>query len=385
MFVNTILNRNPGLVDWALYAHQNGQLLPNTYVIDLDTVAQNAQTMAKTASTCGLNLYMMTKQIARNPIVCQTVYQCGIRKAVAVTMDEALTLHSLGIPIGHLGHLVQIPEHQVDQALSLNPEVITVMDLENAQKIARHAQRIGRCQDLLLRVTGPDDMLYAQQRGGIAPAELETSIEQIESLCGVRVVGFTAFPCYSVDWSIGQTVKTTNYSTLMQAVAIARRMGICVRQINAPGGNGSDFFAEAARDGVTHLEPGHSLTGTTYQNAVDDQCAEKPAMVYLTEVSHNWNGKSCVFGGGFYGRARINHAIVRENGTFSIKKAFAPTPGNIDYYGELDCRLPVGTGVVYAFRTQIFMLHSDVAIVAGLSEGRPKLLGIFGKNGMKLQ
>lgn len=52
-----------------------------------------------------------------------------------------------------------------------------------------------------------------------------------------------------------------------------------------------------ARDGATQVEPGHGLTGTTPLHAVAD-LAEEPAIAYVSEVSHLWNGKAYVFGGG---------------------------------------------------------------------------------------
>lgn len=385
MFIQTTLNRNSELIDWALHAQRTGLLFPNTYVIDLDAVARNAAHMKKSADEHGLKLYMMTKQFNRNPLVCRAISDCGIKKAVAVSLDGARVLKKQGVEIGHLGHLVQIPEYNMDEALDMEPEVMTAMDYANAEKISRHAAAKGIRQDILLRVCGDDDVFYEQQRGGISLTALEDVIARVKKLPGVELVGFTAFPCFHMDREKATTVETPNYRTLLKAADIARSCNVQIQQLNAPGGNLSSMFEKAANDGVTHLEPGHAFTGTTYQNAVDDSCAEKPALVYLTEVSHNWRDRSCVFGGGFYGRAQINHAVVDGENGRELIPACPVEPGNIDYYAELGCVKPVGTGLVYAFRTQMFMTHSDIAIVRGLASGRPELVGLYDVNGIKLK
>lgn len=384
MFIKTLLSRNPQLVQWALYAHRSGLLAPNTYVVDLDSVEQNASNLYREAKDKGVALYMMTKQFARNPLICSAIAGCGIRKAAAVSMDGARMLARQGIALGNLGHLVQIPESQVDEALSMSPEVMTVMDYGNAVKISFHARAMGKRQDILLRVCGEKDMLYPQQGGGIALAELEGEIERIRRLDGVNIVGFTEFPCFATDPESGKVARTENYNSLLRAVEIGRGLGLTVSQVNAPGGNTCAVIGDAAADGVTHMEPGHAFTGTSYQNTETDACVEKPSMLYLTEVSHNWQGRSSVFGGGFYGRSKLEQAVIERDGGLCPVKALPVSPGNIDYYGELERSLPVGTGVVYSFRTQMFMTHSNIAVLGGLSSSAPKLLGVYNEKGQTI-
>jgi predicted amino acid racemase len=64
----------------------------------------------------------------------------------------------------------------------------------------------------------------------------------------------------------------------------------------------------------------------------------------------------------------------------------------IDYYGQLDAipkRVQVGDTVIAAFRTQIFVTRSSVAVVKGLHSGHPTLSGLWDfrgrpmSNGMK--
>lgn len=385
MFINVMLDQNPQLIEWALYAHDRCGLPPNTYVIDLDAVRQNARSLSKEAARTGMNLYMMAKQLGHNPLVCSAITECGIRKAVAVSMDAARIMYYNGIRIGHLGHLVQIPEGEVDEALDMSPEVITVFDYENAEKISRHAGRKKIRQDILLRITAADDFVYDQQPGGIPLEKLPETIERINSLDGVRIVGFTEFPCYMMDWNRRLIKATSNYHNLLTASQIGAECGLEIRHVNAPGGNACSLIESAVKDGITHFEPGHALTGTTYQNSVNAGSVEKPAMVYLSEISHHWNGSSFVFGGGFYGRAKIYSALVGSHDQYRRVEAVAPSPGTIDYYAELHCADPVGTGVVYAFRTQLFITHSNLAVVEGLSSGRPILAGLHNQRGDRIK
>ena len=102
MFTKTLLQRNPNLVDWSLYAQSSGKILPNTYVLDLDAIRNNAAMMKQAADQENLHLYMMTKQFGRNLLVCKAIAECGISQAVAVNMDEARILHRAGFPIGHI-------------------------------------------------------------------------------------------------------------------------------------------------------------------------------------------------------------------------------------------------------------------------------------------
>lgn len=385
MFIDVMLEQNRQLVEWALYEHSLCKLPPNTYVVDLDAVRQNALSLTGEASRNGLKLYMMAKQFAHNPLICSAVAECGISKSVAVSMDAARIMYHNGVRIGHLGHLVQIPECEVDEALDMCPEVITVYDYENAEKISRHAKNRHYRQNIIIRISAANDYVYEQQPGGVPLDNLPEYVQRIRSLDGVRIVGFTEFPCYMMDWDAEQIKKTNNYYNLLRACQTGREMGLEILHVNAPGGNSCALMESAAKDGITHFEPGHALTGTTYQNSVSVSNIEIPAIIYLSEISHHWNGCSFVYGGGFYGRAKIYSAIAGKHDHYHRVEAVAPCPGSIDYYAELHCMDPVGTGVVYAFRTQLFMTHSNLAIVEGLSYGRPTLVGLYDQKGDRLQ
>ena len=58
-------------------------------------------------------------------------------------------------------------------------------------------------------------------------------------------------------------------------------------------------------------------------------------------------------------------------------KVTPPTDESIDYYFELNEEANVGDTVLGAFRTQIFVTRSDVALIGGLKENKPYIIGIY--------
>ncbi len=376
MFLDTLCARNQALIDWAVYAHKHKMLPPNTYVIDLEGIRKNAKSLQSDAHGFGLELFMMTKQFGRNPLICRAIADAGIEKAVAVNPEEAEILYRQGIQIGHVGHLVQIPNYYLSRILAMKPDYITVVDYDNAKKISDGAT--GE-QKILLRVTGKEDLIYPGQHCGFQLEELVDWAKKIEQLKNIPIAGVTAFPCFVVDKK-GLCTSTPNFQTLLKGAEYLRAEGFDIKVINAPGGSCSEMMKQAVEGGVTQLEPGHAFTGTTYINGVDDNCVQKPCMLYLTELSHNFDGLGYVFGGGFYSRGNIKKALVWENNTAHKVEAFGIEPGNIDYYAPIRYTGKPGAPVIYAFRTQIFMVNAHIAVVDHVSSN-PRLLGVFDKRG----
>ncbi|GAU75484.1 alanine racemase [Fusibacter sp. 3D3] len=387
MFLEKTIARNKALIDAALMLRKEKQITPDTYVIDLDTVENNARLLVEEAKKQGVHLYLMTKQIGRNSEIARRVMAQGIDHIVAVDAWEALALAKEGIPLGHVGHLVQIPEDMIAEILNYRPEVITVFSLEKARSISREAEKIGITQKLLMRVVGNKDHLYEGQKGGFLEAEWLSSAKAIGEMSNVSLVGLTAFPCFL--YSEGEVVATENVKTVLKAAnLIQTHLSIKLEQINLPSANSVNTLEMLAKLGGTHAEPGHALTGTTPLHAIMD-LPEKPAMIYLTEISHYVDQSAYVFGGGFYQRSGVNQAYVVPRDDLSkgiVVKAKEPSPLMIDYYAEVDVKdiqSHIGDAVIYAFRTQIFMTRSNVALVEGIQSGAPKLIGIYDALGRK--
>lgn len=374
----------------AVELHQKGQIEPNTYVVDLDAVEGNARLIAGAARASGLSLYFMTKQVNRNPEFAKAVAGQGIPKAVAVDWDEALTLHQNGIAIGHVGHLVQVPQSVIGSLLSAGPEVLTVFSVDKAAQIAREARRLGLEQPVLLRVVGEDDQFFPGQVGGIPEGQLREAASAIARLDGVRIAGVTSFPCLNLDEESGRAVPTPNMGTLRRAAHwLGTQLGLSVEQVNAPGMTAAGTISLLVQEGATHGEPGHALTGTTPLHACSDQ-PETPAIVYVSEVSHVFGGKIYCYGGGFYPRSRAQSALIGRHpeDIFSVRAAFeGVSADNIDYYGALVTEGPfsaeIGDTVIFAFRAQMFTSRSSLALVRGAATGKPQLAAVYDPRGQR--
>ena len=152
MFLATMRRRNPALISAAARLHADGRVPAGSYVVDLDTVAANARLVSDAARGRGLVCWQMTKQFGRNPLVAQAVAAGGVDGVVAVEMAEARVLHAHGLRIGHVGHLVQVPRHELAEALSFAPEHLTVFGVDQAAAVGAAARAAGVVQQLLLRV-----------------------------------------------------------------------------------------------------------------------------------------------------------------------------------------------------------------------------------------
>ncbi len=391
MFLNKLHQTNPQLIKTGLELHQSGLISPNTYILDLDTIIENTKIMSETAKENDLKLYMMTKQIGRNPEVAKAIAQSGIEKAVAVDPWEAITLAKAGIKLGNVGHLVQIPKNMLKEIISLNPEVITVYSVEKAKQISETCKELGVTQKLLLKVVGPNDTIYDGQLGGFKEEEVIFAAKEIRKLANISIAGVTAFPCFLYNPQSGKVERTENANTLLRTVDILQNfLGIDLEQINAPSATSTHTIPLLKEIGATHGEPGHALTGTTPLHGYIDQ-KEKIAMAYVSEISHIYDNKAFVYGGGFYRRSQLEGAFVGREYDKLVEnylEAIENAPEAIDYYGALkqaDKEVKIGDTAIYCFRTQIFVTRSEVAVVEGIQTGTPKLLGIYDNLGTKLR
>lgn len=390
MFLDMTLKRNPRLIKYAAELHREGKIRPNTYVLDIDAIKENTKMLVAAAEKYGIKLYMMTKQIGRNPEAARIIAACGIERAVAVDPWEAIALAKSGIKLGNVGHLVQIPTVMIREILSFRPEVITVFTLEKAREISREALNMGIVQDILLRVVGPRDIIYEGQVGGFKEDELFAVSEEIKKLKGINIVGVTAFPCFLFDPHSGQIKKTENADTVIRcARRLSEESGIEIKQINAPSVTAVASMPLLAELGATHGEPGHGFTGTTPLHGCEES-GEIPAMVYVSEISHCFEDKAYAYGGGYYRRSCMKKAMVgkdfelMKSNTLEVEELL---PEAIDYYGILkigDKKVQVGDTVIYAFRTQIFATRSEVALVEGIRADAPRIIGIYDNLGNKV-
>ncbi|MCQ4210529.1 YhfX family PLP-dependent enzyme [Streptomyces longispororuber] len=384
MFLDSLLTRNPELVDAAADLHRRGVIPPDTYVMDLDAIEGNARLLAAEAERLGLTLWFVVKQLGRNPELIKAIAR-HIPKYAAIDPPEARTLHATGARAGNLGHLVQIPRRDLPEMLGWRPETVTVYDLANARAVSDAAAELGFVQDVLIRLEGAEGSVYPGQEGGVPLAGIDEFAATVERLPGVRIAGVTAFPCVLCDPATGAPTPTPNFELALKARQTLAARGHQGLKLSAPSATSMATLPLLAELGATHGEPGHSLTGTTPLHAHDLTQPEKPAYVYVTEVAHTLaDGRPAVHGGGFYPRSNIKAALLPRTG-LRLPVQDAP-PENIDYYRLLDAPeagadVRAGDTALLAFRTQIFVTRSTVAVVAGLSAGAPRLVGLFDAQG----
>ena len=376
MFLQQITEQNPQLVQEAIRRHQSGEILPDTFLVDLDTLLDNAEKIKRTADQHHIDLYFMLKQLGHNPYIAEKLLEIGYPGAVVVDWKEAELMMQHRIPIMNAGHLVQPPAAFVRRLVDYGCEYFTVYTLEKIREINEAAKAAGIVQKLLLRITDDNSVIYSGQSAGFRLAELDGLIRKTEQFDHVRIAGVTSFPCFLYSEKNNRIEPTQNMESLQKAKEILERHGLCDLNINAPSATCVSSLQQMDPYGVTSSEPGHGLTGTTPLHAHGIQ-EEKPCVLYLSEVSHNYDHKAYIYGGGYYRRGHVRHALVYHDGIREYANVQPPALDSIDYHFELDHEFPVGSTVIMAFRFQIFTSRSDVCLIEGMRAGRPKIAGFY--------
>jgi predicted amino acid racemase len=392
VFLDNLIARNPAFARAAIDLHQQGELPPDTYVIDLDTLAENATTLTGEAHRLGLEVVAMTKQFGRNPVALECLRTHGVDSFVAVDIACARAINRAGQPLGNIGHLVQVPRHLAAEAAAMEPQNWTVFDETKAAEAAAAAGALGRTQRLLARAYGPGDTVVESHAGGFAADEIEAVAERLDAIDGGRFAGVTSYPVLAFDRVGHRVVPTNNLRTLE---AIAERLSAGGRPdavINGPGETSTAVLGTLADAGVTQVEPGHGFTATGAYHAFAE-LPERPAMLYLSEVSHLSGDFAYCFGGGLYlciGSVEYQpRAIVGPDYETAVDQRVDATLGQnhqvIDFYGQLGQTsrrtLRPGDSVVFCFRAQAFYTRSLIAPVSGIHSGEPRVQGLFTVDG----
>lgn len=380
MYLQHVIDHNPQLIKTAIEFHQEGLIPANTWIIDLDTIVENARALSKEANRLGLTTYLMSKQHNRNPYINSLAIANGLYKIVAVDIQGVLLNFRYNIPIGHVGHLNQIPRNLISKVVEMNPEVFTIYNIEHAKWINHAAANLGIVQDLLIRVSNPKDVFFDGQEGGFYESEVPRVIESLSKLKNVRLVGVTSFPCVRYNETKEENVDvTSNMHTLIRVAEQLERNGIKVKQINAPGNTSCTEMSMLKEHGATHVEPGNALLGTTPNNAFRNDMSERTAFVYLTEISHFFGKNAYAYGGGVYHTAYSDHIEGLVGSTWDEAnnnqiEYLHDIKQDIDYHMQLKPKegqyCKIGDSVVFAYRTQMHMTRSYVAPISGLSGKR---------------
>jgi predicted amino acid racemase len=389
VFLSLLQRRNPALIEAAITLHQQGLLPANTFVLDLDAITANATVISKEAARLGITPFAMTKQIGRNPDASRAIMAGGIDSSVAVDMECARATTRSGMSLGHIGHLVQVARAEAPAAAAMRPANWTVFSTAKAGEAASACRALGRDQALLARIYAAQDEFYSGHEGGFQAEDILAVADHLDALDGAHFAGITTFPALLFDPAARSVRHTENLRTLASAAARLRDSGRADLQINGPGTTSAAALAGLADAGVTQVEPGHALTGTTPWHAVED-LPELPAVCYLSEVSHHYGGRAYCFGGGMYVDPvfppyQVRAVAGRDPAATTFVDATLPPPAAIDYYGQLampeDGRLRVGDSVVFGFRIQAFVTRGFTAGISGVRTGAPQVAGIWAANG----
>lgn len=391
MLLERVLERNPAIVAAAVELHQSGQIPAGSWLFDLDAIDRNARALAAEAARLGLHTYLMTKQLGRNPMVAAVALQAGLEKTVAVDIQCARLLHRYRIPLGHIGHLNQIPMHDVRAAVEMRPDVVTVYSVEAARRVSAASEGTGRTQDLLMQIYAPEDIYFPGQEGGFRTAEYLDAAKEIMTFSNVRIAGVTSFPVLNYDFSGEREVGfNPNMQTITTAAARLRdELGLEITQINAPGNTSTSTMAMLREGGATHVEPGHGLMGTTPPQIVEPGHAEIPAYVFVTEISHHYedaaygiaNGGLWTMQGKFMPSDWRMGGLVGKTpeAALSNRMDYRHIDQIIDYHIPLlpAERAKIGDTVVFPTYTQAHMTRAQIVPVSGIQSGNPKVWGVF--------
>lgn len=396
MFLKNLATQNPAFAEAAINLHQSGELPPDAYVIDLDMLAANARTMTTEAHRLGLDVVAMTKQFGRNPIAMKTLQENGVDSFVAVDVYGARAINGAGFPLGNVGHLVQIPRAAAAEVARMQPQNWTVFSETKAEEAAAAATEVPGGvtggQSLLARVFGEGDVVAETHAGGYDAGDVLAIAERFDALPGARFGGVTSYPSLLFDKVKHVVQPSPNLKTLEK---VAKRLDDAGRKgsvINGPGETSTEVLSMLADHGATQVEPGHGFTATGGYHAFKT-LPEKPAMLYLSEVSHLDGDFAFCFGGGLYlciGSVEYQpRALVgRDLATAAKQSVEAMLSQNhqvIDFYGRLaqteKRTLRPGDSVLFCFRPQAFYVRSHIAPVSGIQSGRPKVEGIYNVEG----
>jgi predicted amino acid racemase len=386
VFLRSLERTNATFVSTAIELHQAGLIPTNSYVVDLDAVAENAGYIMAEARKYGLTVYPMTKQFGRNPEVLKVISAAGADGFVAVDMLCARAIVNGGFQVGHLGHLVQIPRHEIGEAAAMAPSYWTVFSRDQAKFVSTVSRQTR--QRLLLRVFKQGDSIVPTHAGGFAVEFIDDTIAEIADMQNVEIAGVTTYPSARFDRLSRQVLETPNVESMRRVANKLRALGMRGVQINMASELSSGTIRLAADGGATQVEPGHAFTGTSpYQ--IFGEVPERQAMIYLSEVSHLEGGGGFCFGGGLYECiGAVGHyaeALVARSGPngLQIERARLTIPPNgvIDFYGRLDLApggdIKVGDSVIICTRPQAFFTRAFVVPVRGIQSNAPQVLGVW--------
>ena len=134
-FLKQTLKRNQLLMETAFKFHQSGNILPDTYILDVDVFWKMQRKFYIKLKKNNIRLYFMLKQVGQKSILAKKLVEMGYAGVVAVDYKEALIMMQNQIPIGNIGHLVQVPQACIKRVVAYRPELMTVYSYDKIESI----------------------------------------------------------------------------------------------------------------------------------------------------------------------------------------------------------------------------------------------------------
>jgi predicted amino acid racemase len=389
MYLERTRRLNGDLIRQAVELHQSGALPPGSYLIDTDTVAANTRKLTAEAAAHGLQLFFMSKQIGHNPETVATIRHNGIDKTVAVDGRSAELLSQQGVPLGNVGHLSQVPGHQLEALLRRQcPEFLTIFNGPQAERAARVAVALDQPVKVLLKVRPDGPPTFPGQEGGFYVDELRAALPALTSLTGLVISGVTAYPCTAYDRQARCFRPTGELAALAKAAQLVGDHTGRGPHLNVPGNTCIETIQLLDGWGPASAEPGHALTGTGPHHAMG-LGTEGPAVVYVSEIVQVDGDTATGLGGGLYRRGGLRWALVGGDRAITDSRPLRvrlPEAQYIDYYFTMEAppgrRLKVGQTVVAALRPQVFVGYARTVALHGLHNGTPTLAAIRDSQGL---
>lgn len=132
----------------------------------------------------GVTLVVVTKSV--DPTVIRQVIEAGATDIGENRVQEAAVKKAQLANLGVRWHLIgRLQRNKVVKAVELFDVIHSVDSVELAEAVAQAASRLGKVQDILLQVNVSGE----PTKGGFLPERVETALDRIRSLAGVRVQG----------------------------------------------------------------------------------------------------------------------------------------------------------------------------------------------------
>lgn len=218
-------------------------------IVDLDIIEANARAVTQTCAAQGIEVFGVTKGTCGMPQVARAMLRGGVTGIGESRFENIRRLRASGINNPML--LLRSPP------LALADEVVRYVDmslnseLPIIQALSEAALRRGKVHEVILMVDLGD------LREGIWPDDLNTTVEQVLKLRGVRIAGLgTNLLCLSA-------VKPTrtNLGKLSEyAQQVEQQFGLKLRYVS--GGNSGSLpllLDEGLPAGINHLRVGEAI------------------------------------------------------------------------------------------------------------------------------